>query len=246
MAIIFLDFTKMERVDRFFYRQIDRCTEAVPGWNLNQASVKPIWHGLRVRPYVIPRTRDIFFGIFKQFGIDLLVRAKDIYASKHRRQVLDIQKFRDSMIFRLNNISTGKLCNYCWKERCNCGFIVYGKNGLWGQSKIYLRKTHDSDALIVKERTDIRVDDGVSYNQICKVLKNWVTMTDRIVGLLYLGTSKNRHDINLFKKMCESLNTFGDVPPNSCESIIYLSFKPGATNKYIGQTRKGLISRKAR
>ena len=38
-------------------------------------------------------------------------------------------------------------------------------------------------------------------------------MIDRVVGLLYLGTSRSRHDANLFKKVCVSLNPIGAPPP---------------------------------
>ena len=69
-------------------------------------------------------------------------------------------------------------------------------------------------------------------------------MTDRVVGLLYLGTSKKRHDSNLFRKLCKPLDTYGDVPPNSFDCVVYLAFRPGTHSKFIGQTRKGLINRK--
>ena len=76
------------------------------------------------------------------------------------------------------------------------------------------------------------------------MLKNWVITIDRIVALLYFGTSRGRHDIDLFDKMCKALNKFGPAPPNSCESVIYLAVRPGTHNKYIGQTRRGLVNRK--
>ena len=64
----------------------------------------------------------------------------------------------------------------------------------------------------IDDRTNIRVDLGVSYNKICKKLKNWAVVVDRVVGLSLLGTSKNRHDVNLIKMACTSLRKFGDDP----------------------------------
>ena len=98
--------------DRIVYKQIELCYQAVPSWGKGEVTKKPIWHGLRQKPNTIPRKKEIFYGIFKQFGVDLLNNAASIYSEKYRRQVLDIQRLRDSMNFVLNNISTGKICNY--------------------------------------------------------------------------------------------------------------------------------------
>ena len=94
--------------ERIVYQQVELCKQATPSWGRGDTLMKPIWHGLRQRPYMIPRKKEIFFGIIKQFGIDLLEHAKTIMAKKLRRQVLDVLKLRDSLNFVLNNISTGK------------------------------------------------------------------------------------------------------------------------------------------
>ena len=83
----------MGSLGRILYKQLGRRHEAVPSWNVDSCSEKPIWQGLRVKPYSISRSKDIF-GVFKQFGIDLIAYSKDIYAQKHRRRVLGIQKLR--------------------------------------------------------------------------------------------------------------------------------------------------------
>ena len=112
--------------DRIVYNQIELCYQSVPSWKRHESTNdKPIWHGLRKRPYTIPRKRETFFGVYKQFGEDLLRNAAMIYSGKLRRQVLDLQKLRDSLNFILNNISTGKICNYCKREICDCEFKIY-------------------------------------------------------------------------------------------------------------------------
>ena len=120
----------------------------------------------------MPQKKEEFFGIFKQFGIDLLERAKTIYAEKLRRQVLDIQKFRDTLNFILNNLSTGKMRNYCKREICDCEFKIYSNNCLWGDSKVYINDKKSEDEIKIRERTRLIIDPGVSKNQVCNVLKS--------------------------------------------------------------------------
>ena len=230
--------------DRIVYKQIELCYQAVPSWGKGEVTKKPIWHGLRQKPYAIPRKKETFYGIFKQFGIDLLNNATSIYSEKYRRQVLDIQRLRDSMNFVLNNISTGKICNYCKQEFCECEFKIYSSGNLWGDSKIYINNKECADGIRLSERTKYKTDPDVSRNQVCNVLKNWAVTIDRVVALLFFGTSRGRHDVNLFNKICRALDKFGSVPPNSCESVIYLAVRPGTHNKYVGQTRRGLVRRK--
>ena len=94
--------------ERIVYQQVELCKQATPSWGRGDTQMKPIWRGLRQKPNMIPRRKEVFFGIKNQFGIDLLEHAKTIIAKKLRRQVLDVLKLRDSLNFVLNDISTEK------------------------------------------------------------------------------------------------------------------------------------------
>ena len=49
--------------DRIVYKQIELCYQSVPNWGRGEPAVKPIWHGLRRKPYLIPGKIEVFFGI---------------------------------------------------------------------------------------------------------------------------------------------------------------------------------------
>ena len=47
--------------DRIVYKQIELCYQSVPRWGREETiNEKPIWHGLRKRPYTIPRKKETF------------------------------------------------------------------------------------------------------------------------------------------------------------------------------------------
>jgi len=67
---------------------------------------------------------------------------------------------------------------------------------------------------------------------------------DRVVCLLYMGTSNGRRETNLFRHTFMSLCEFGNDQPNNSDSILYLAFRTGAHQKHVGQARRGPTNRK--
>ena len=54
--------------DRIVYKQIELCCQSVPSWGRGEPTEKPIWHGLRKKPYVIPRKKRHFSVFINNLG----------------------------------------------------------------------------------------------------------------------------------------------------------------------------------
>ena len=51
--------------ERIAYQQVELRKQATPSWGRGDTQMKPIWHGLRQKPNLIPRKKEVFFWNYK-------------------------------------------------------------------------------------------------------------------------------------------------------------------------------------